>query len=224
MRGVFITATGTGVGKTWFACALARALIERRQRVAAIKPIETGCEPNPRDAMALADVCEDRALANAPGLYRARPPLAPYAIAKGGGPSVGSLDVLASRVRGLAQGADWCVVEGAGGVLVPIDAERTFADLASSLGFPAIVLAPNALGVLSHTLTALESLHRRNVPVLAVVLNQVMRNDDDLSTRSNLEVLADCLPSIEIFATPLVSAPEELVSAISPLVDSLMSG
>ena len=91
MKGAFITATGTGVGKTWLASALATACVQRGKRVAAIKPIETGVNPDPVDALALARACGNESLANAPGLYRAKEPLAPYAIEKRGGPAVGSL-------------------------------------------------------------------------------------------------------------------------------------
>ena len=133
MKGAFITATGTGVGKTWLATALTTACVQRGKRVAAIKPIETGVDPDPVDAFALARACGNESLASAPGLYRAREPLAPYAIEKRGGPSVGSLRALAKRVRELAHDADYTIVEGVGGVMVPLDPEPTIADLAALL-------------------------------------------------------------------------------------------
>ena len=81
------------------------------------------------DALELARACGNESLAMAPGLYRAKEPLAPYAIEKRGGPGVGSLRALAKRVRELAHDADYTIVEGVGGVLVPIDREHTIADL-----------------------------------------------------------------------------------------------
>ncbi len=162
MKGAFITATGTGVGKTWLAAALASACVQRGKHVAAIKPIETGVDPDPLDALALAHACGDASLANAAGLYRAKEPLAPYAIEKRGGPSIGSLSALAKRVRELSSDADYAIVEGAGGVLVPLDREHTIADFAALLDLQTVLVARNALGVLSYTLTAVEALRKED--------------------------------------------------------------
>ena len=211
MKGVFITATGTGVGKTWLASALTAACVQRVKRVAAIKPIETGVDPEPLDALQLARACNDAALAYADGLYRAKEPLAPYAIEKRGGPSVGSLRALTKRVRELGKDADFTIVEGAGGVLVPLDREHTIADLAAQLDLQTVLVARNALGVLSYTLTAVEALRKRNVSVSAVVLNHVDRNQpEDMSRTSNADVLADYLPRLPILCAPHVESPSEL--------------
>jgi dethiobiotin synthetase len=222
MRGAFITATGTGVGKTWLASALTTACVQRGNRVAAIKPIETGVDPDPIDALELARACGNESLATAPGLYRAKEPLAPYAIEKRGGPSVGSLRTLAKRIRELAKDADYVIVEGVGGVLVPIDREHTIADLAAHLDLQTIVVARNALGVLSYTLSAVEALRKRKISVRAIVLNHVDRNHkQDLSRASNADVLADCFPRIPIVRAPRVQSPGDLVDAASELLNIL---
>lgn len=218
MKGAFITATGTGVGKTWLATALATACKERGKRVVAIKPIETGVDPEPLDANQLARACNNPALATAPGLYRASEPLAPYAIEKRGGPSVGSLRILTKRIRELAEDADYAIVEGVGGVLVPLDREHTIADLAAQLDLQTVVVARNALGVLSYTLTAVEALRRRKVSVRAIVLNHVDRDQrQDMSRTSNADVLADYLPRIPIIRVPRVQSPSGMVDAAAEL-------
>jgi dethiobiotin synthetase len=222
MKGAFITATGTGVGKTWLATALATACVQRGKRVAAIKPIETGVDPDPVDALQLARACGNESLANASGLYRAKEPLAPYAIEKRGGPSVGSLRELAKRVRELANDADYVIVEGVGGVLVPIDREHTIADLGALLDLQTVVVARNALGVLSYTITAIEALRRRKVSVRAIVLNHVERGlQNDMSRASNADVLADYFPRIPIVRTPRVQSPNGMVDAASQLLNIL---
>jgi len=222
MKGAFVTATGTGVGKTWLACALATACVQKGKRVAAIKPIETGVDPDPTDALQLARACHDPSLARATGLYRAREPLAPYAIEKRGGPSVGSLRALSKRIRELASNADYAIVEGVGGVLVPLDREHTIADLAALLDLQTILIARNALGVLSYTLTAMEALRKRNVSVRAIVLNHVDRSHrDDLSRASNAEVLADYFPRIPIVRVPRVQGPDGMVDAAAQLLNTL---
>lgn len=212
MKGAFITATGTGVGKTWLATALASACVQRGKRVAAIKPIETGVDPDPLDALALARACNDESLATASGLYRAKEPLAPYAIEKRGGPKVGSLRALAKRIRELAQDSDYAIVEGVGGVLVPLDQDHTIADLAALLDLQTVLVARNALGVLSYTLTAVEALRKRNVSIRAIVLNHVERDlRQDLSRASNADVLSDYLPRIPILRAPRVNSPRDMI-------------
>jgi dethiobiotin synthetase len=222
MKGAFITATGTGVGKTWLASALATACMQRGKRVVAIKPIETGVDPDPLDALELARACGDESLATAKGLYRAKDPLAPYAIEKRGGPSIGSLRALTKRVRELGAAADYTIVEGIGGVLVPLDRERTIADLAAQLDLQTVLVARNALGVLSYTLTAFEALRKRKVSVRAIVLNHVDRNHrDDMSRTSNADVLADYLPRLPIIRIPRVQSPDDMVDAATQLYNTL---
>jgi dethiobiotin synthetase len=222
MKGAFITATGTGVGKTWLASALTQACVQRGKRVAAIKPIETGVDPDPLDALELARACNDETLATAEGLYRAKEPLAPYAIAKRGGPPIGSLRALTKRVRELGAAADYTIVEGAGGVLVPLDRERTIADLAAQLDLQTVLVARNALGVLSYTLTAVEALRKRKVSVRAIVLNHVDRNHrEDLSRTSNADVLADYFPRLPILRAPRVKSPSDMMDTAIQLCNVL---
>lgn len=222
MNGAFITATGTGVGKTWLARAFVTACVQRGLRVAAIKPIETGVNPDPLDALQLAGACNDDRLAHAEGLYRAKEPLAPYAIETRGGPAVGSLSALAKRVRELGADADYTIVEGAGGVLVPLDREHTIADLASLLDLPTVLVARDELGVLSYTLTAIEALQTRNVAVRAVVLNHVGGGDpEDVSRSSNADVLSDYLQGLPILCAPRVNEPIELLDVGLQLCDAL---
>ena len=222
MKGAFITATGTGVGKTWLSSALATACVQRGKRIAAIKPIETGVDPDPADALCLARACGDLSFATAPGLYRAKEPLAPYAIEKRGGPSVGSVHALATRVRELATDVDFAIVEGAGGVLGPLDREHSIADFAAVLDLQTVLVARNALGVLSYTLTALEALRKREISVSAIVLNEVDQGDrHDSSRASNAEVLADCMPRIPIFSAPRAQSPSDLVEVASDVLKAL---
>lgn len=222
MRGVFMTATGTGVGKTWLSVALTEACLQRGKKVVAIKPIETGADPDPRDALALADACGDPSLASASGLYRAQPPLAPYAVEKAGGPAVGSLEAMAQRVRELGADADFVIVEGAGGVLVPLDHQHSMADLMHHLDLPAVIVAHNALGVLSYTLTAVEALRKRRIPVRAIVLNELERpHADDPSRASNAAVLAELLPRLPILHAPRVQSPDGLAPTALRLLDVL---
>ena len=199
-------------------CALLRGLRARGLDVAPMKPIETGVDPEPQDALALARACNDESLAHTDGFYRAKEPLAPYAIEKRGGPAVGSLRALSKRIRELAKDADYTIVEGVGGVLVPLDREHTIADLTAQLDLQTVLVARNALGVLSYTLTAVEALRKRKISVRAIVLNHVDRKrDNDQSRSSNADVLTDLLPRIPVLRAPRVQSPEDLVDAAGQL-------
>jgi dethiobiotin synthetase len=185
---LFVTSPGTGAGKTLVARALTSALRARGRRVAALKPIETGVDPDPLDAQALAHAAGQPAHAHHPALYRARPPVSPYAaLLEGHGPTI-DLPRLIQHIHATAADADVILVEGAGGLLVPLDATHDIADLALALRYPLLLVARDELGVLSHVLTCTESARARGLHVAAVILSRAAAALD-ASTRTNQRVL-----------------------------------
>lgn len=173
MSGVFVSATGTGCGKTWIARGLARTAVCAGYRVAAVKPIETG---GTADAEALARACGRDELAKLAGLARSRAALSPRSAELAGEPGI-DLTTLATAVTTALAGADIAIVEGAGGLCTPIARGLTMADLAGALGLPLLLVAPNALGTLSHTIAVTESARRRGLAIAAVVLVAPERHD-----------------------------------------------
>ena len=149
MSALFITGTDTGVGKTFVACALATALRERGRRVAVMKPVETGVEGEPADALALRAAAADPAPLGDICPYRLRAPLAPAVAARLEGVTieVARLVALVARRR---QDADVLLVEGAGGLLVPLDGQTTYAELAVRAGLPLLIVGANRLGTVNH--------------------------------------------------------------------------
>lgn len=182
----FVTATGTGVGKTFFTRGLARALRKHGKTVAAIKPIETGCDPDPLDALALAAACDTPSLAHAAGLYRATPALGPRAIQLRGGPAVPPLGQLVQASFDAAGDCNVLLIEGAGGVLVPLNERETMADFIRVLGAPVLLVAPNRLGVQSDVLAALEALRRRDLHLLGVVLPDLSARDESCTDNGDV--------------------------------------
>jgi dethiobiotin synthetase len=170
-RGVFITGTDTGVGKTVVACALVRALRARGIDAGAMKPIETGVGlGGPADAIALcaaaggrdplADVCpQPFALAAAPSVA---------ARAEGHAVDLAAIDAAHARLRARHE---FLVVEGAGGLLVPIDAARAMADLASRFALPLLIVSRAALGTINHTRLTLDTARARGLAVAGVVIS-----------------------------------------------------
>jgi len=201
-RRLFITGTGTGVGKTWVTRGLARAWTQAGRRVVAIKPVETGCAPDSADAIALARACGRPELAQAPGLHRGRAPLAPWAATLEGEPAP-DFEALVDSTAALCAGADIALIEGAGGLLVPLDADRDMADLARALDAELVLVGDDRLGVLSHVLTAADAARSRGLRIRAVVLT---RAHPDPSQRTNARILGARLPCPVV---PFPAAPDD---------------
>jgi dethiobiotin synthetase len=193
IHGAFITSTGTSAGKTFLTRGIARALKRRGRSVLAVKPLETGVDPHPFDALAIARACARPEAAHAAGLVRFPLPVAPYAAALELGMAAPEVADLVAAIRSLHRDGELLLVEGAGGLLVPINARDTIADLARALAIPLLIVAPDRLGVLSDTLTCVESARARALHVSAIVLTQHARADGDPSSRTNRRILAERL-------------------------------
>lgn len=190
MRGLFITGTDTGVGKTHVASAIVRRLRQVGVRVGAYKPVASGAE-NDAGKTTWADVERLRAaLAGEFPAERICPqrfvaPLAPPVAARYEGRTVDST-LLRDGALWWREHADLLVVEGAGGLLSPLTDTETNADLAVDLGFPLLVVARQTLGTINHTLLTLEAACRRKLAVAGLILNDAVRPPvDDLSIASN---------------------------------------
>jgi dethiobiotin synthetase len=171
-RGYFVTGTDTGVGKTVVTAGLAAALRAAALDVAVLKPVQSG---------ALADDPEgDAALLGADCVYAFRTALAPLVAAREEERTV-ELEPILERARRLAEEHELLLVEGAGGLLVPLSDQLDVAGLAVALGLPLIVVARAGLGTVNHTLLTLEAARARRLPVAGVVLNG--RSDE--SSRDN---------------------------------------
>lgn len=212
--GLFVTATGTGAGKTFLARGLARALVSRGARVAALKPLETGCVDGlALDAVALARAAGRPELATAAGLYRARLAAAPYAATLAGEAPVPSTRALVRAIADACAGASHAVVEGAGGLLVPLDHARTTADLIRALRLPAVVVAPDVLGVLSHVLTLEQAARALDVPVAGVILSRFPAAD--ISRTNNAQILRERLDVPVFILDPCDDDDDALAAAVT---------
>jgi dethiobiotin synthetase len=176
MRGVLVTGTDTGVGKTVVACALARGLVRAGLRVAVWKPAETGWDPSSAerlsDAAHLRDASGSEEPLEAICRYRLRAPLAPAIAARLQGLVV-DLAELGRAYRTRASAADVVVVEGAGGLLVPLSGRMTYADLARSLDLRVLIVAANRLGAINHTALTARVATAEGASVIGFVLNDV---------------------------------------------------
>jgi dethiobiotin synthetase len=207
-RGCFVTGTDTGVGKTLVGRALVRSLRARGLDVGVLKPIETGVgHAGPLDAIALRDaagvpdsledVCPQRfALPAAPTVA---------AEAEGRRVDLGAVDRAFARI---AERHEFVLVEGAGGLLVPVADGLAMGDLAARMSLPVIVVARAALGTINHTLLTLEAAEARDLDVLGVVISH---SDGALSDpdRANLGALRGALGERVIGEIPPLAAGED---------------
>lgn len=172
--GVFITGTDTSVGKTLVTAALAVALKRLGRSVGVMKPIETGISASRierSDAARLRAVVESEETLGAICPYQFEPPIAPLAAARLERRSIDP-GVIRQVYRLLVSRYDYVVVEGIGGVRVPITPKAEVMDLIATLKLPAIVVGRAGLGGINQALLTIDALRRRRIPVLALVLNR----------------------------------------------------
>jgi dethiobiotin synthetase len=206
MNGVFVTGTGTEVGKTVVAAVIARTAATQGRRVAVFKPAVSGLDEGGEPDHALlrrasgSDQSDDEI---AP--YRYGPPVSPHL-----GAELADERISPERLRAAAaaagRGADLLVVEGVGGLMVPLTLGYLVRDFARDLGFASMIAAPSGLGTINHTLLTIEALRSVGLEVAGVVLTPWPGDPSEVE-RSNREAIArlgavrvETLPSLDLSA------------------------
>ena len=205
--GVFVTGTDTGVGKTVLSAAIAAALHADGLRVAAAKPVLTGLdeavEDWPRDHELLATVTGG--VADDVARLRFGPPVSPHFAAQLASCRIDP-GALLDQIHAQVDGAEVAVVEGVGGLLVPLDDRYTVRELARDLGLPVVIAARPALGTINHTLLTVEVARAAGLDVRAVVMTPWPEDPSPMET-SNLATIAD-LAGIEVLTLPALRGPD----------------
>jgi dethiobiotin synthetase len=192
-----ITGTDTGVGKTTVGCALAAALATRGLRVGVAKPFETGCEPDAEGALVPADARQLRYFADCSEPIevicpvRCGEPLAPAVALRRQGLEV-DLERLRSAIEGIVERHEVTLIEGAGGLLVPVAGRVTFADLARDWLLPLLIVVGNRLGALNHAQLTLRVAQQMSIPVAGYIINGLMA-EEDLAVQTNVDALAELI-------------------------------
>ena len=174
-RGLFVTGTDTGVGKTMISCLIAAAWQARGLDVGVMKPIETGDAAMPHgifdsDGWLLRCAASSREPMTAITPWRYAEPLAPLACARSSGIELDRSQLLAA-IAAMAEHHRCLVVEGVGGALVPLGKDWFVADLMAEVGLSALVVGRAGLGTINHMLLTIEALQRRGIALAGVVLN-----------------------------------------------------
>jgi dethiobiotin synthetase len=184
-RGIFVTGTDTGVGKTVVACGIARLLKSWGIKVGVMKPVATGDQEDARSLIKAAQVDDDVSVVN-PQYFKA--PLAPT-VSAGLEHRVVRLEKVYSAYWTLSKKYDVMVVEGIGGIKVPLGESTYVVDMIEALRLPALVVTRAGLGTLNHTLLTLEAIEKDKIPTLGVLFNGGKGNT--LAEKTNPEALQE---------------------------------
>jgi len=225
MSGLLVTGTDTGVGKTWVACLLARALREAGLRVGVMKPCETGLSagdvaglPQHSDAALLAEAAGCSAPSEDVLPYRFALPAAPSVAAREAGSAI-DVEVIVAAYERLLSAHDVVLVEGAGGLLVPLATGYDYFSLAQRLGLKVLVVARTGLGTVNHIALTDVVLRGLGLPPIGFVLDNA-GGPAVGSDRVNLGALTDARIHSPLLAEiPYAAAPTS--AQIAPLVEAV---
>lgn len=190
MRGLFVTGTDTGVGKTYVVCQIAQEFLRRKLSLGLYKPTCSGAETTPQGQYVWDDV--ERLYTALQGQYSRericpqcfQAPLAPPLAAMQEQREI-DLNLCHAGLAAWDSLVEHVIVEGAGGWLCPLTRTMSFADWVTEWQLPVLIVARRGLGTINHTLLTIESIQRRNLNCVGVILNQADADDDDFSAPQN---------------------------------------
>ena len=217
MKTLFITATGTGTGKTYITAALGRALKTKGKSVRVCKPVISGFDKETADdsdtyvlirSLGLEPTAE---AVEACSPWRFREPLSPDMAALREGREI-DFNALVQFCRDAEDGPeDVLLCEGIGGAMVPLDDTHTVLDWMAEWGAPVLVVAGSYLGTLSHTLTTAAAMRQRGVKVVGVIVSE--SGESPVPVEETVETLARFLKGVKIAAVARDAEPDEVLEA-----------
>jgi dethiobiotin synthetase len=222
LRGCLVTGTDTDVGKSVVTAAIVARLREQGQAVRAVKPLITGLDDAPDPDWPPDHELLARASGQTPAetaLHSFGPPVSPHLAAELAGATLPSARALAVEIRSGTPAGSLLVVEGVGGLLVPIGRKATVRDLAVALELPLIVVARPGLGTINHTLLTLEAAAAAELRVAGIVMTP-WPDEPDQMLRSNRETI-ERLTKVPVVGLPFIPAaqpgPLAAAGAVIPL-------
>jgi dethiobiotin synthetase len=227
MSAFFITGSGTEIGKTFVTAALIRELRRRGRPVAALKPVASGFDPAQAAASdpgvllaALGEPLSAETL-NRIAPWRFRAPLSPDMAAARENRAIDFAALIAHSRNAIAEAPSTLLIEGVGGVMVPLDERHTVLDWIAALRIPAILVGGSYLGAISHVLTALDALRSRSLAIATLVVNETPRSSVALDeTAATITRFAD-VPVITLPRLAQASAPHPAIGRLTERLDRL---
>jgi dethiobiotin synthetase len=222
---IFVTATGTDIGKTYVTAGLIRALRAQSRPASALKPVVSGFDLGAAETsdsgmllQAMSQPVTPQSVAHI-SPWRFRAPLSPDMAAARENRSIDFAELLAFCRDEISSAEGTLFIEGVGGVMVPLDAGHTVRDWIAALDIPAILVAGTYLGTISHTLTALDVLASRRIAIRALVLNESERSP--VSAAELTEAIGRFAPAIPIANIPRTENSPALNQAFSRLCERI---
>lgn len=225
MKGIFVTGTDTGVGKTLVMALLARYLLEKRYKVITQKWIQTGCAGFPSDIQLHLKIMgrKRKDIKNYLGL------VCPYAFKFSGSPHLSSklekkkinINKIIKSFRLLSAQFDFVLVEGIGGALVPIDKRHLTIDLVKELDLPVLLVAQNKLGAINHTLLSIEAIKSRGLEILGVIFNN-LKGQDPIIIRDNPKIIEGLTRERVLGVLPWQKNTEILYREFAPIAKKII--
>ena len=218
-RGIFVTGTDTGIGKTEVSLGLMQALQDRGLRVAGMKPVASGCEQTP-DGLRNDDALRLQRQSSVPLAYHLvnpyafEPPIAPHLAAAAAGERI-ELDTLHAAFAEVAAGVDYVVVEGVGGWRVPLNDRQEVAGLAQILGLDVCLVVGMRLGCLNHALLSAQAIEASDCVLAGWVANLLPPLMDH--AQDNINTLKDMLSSPLLGVVPVLE--EASVTSVAQCLD-----
>jgi dethiobiotin synthetase len=227
-RSFFITGTDTGVGKTVIGAGLARLLVEKGLKVGVMKPIETGIVLSRSDANAISceGILSDGSfLAWSASVEEKRETIVPFTYAEPLAPLVAArralrpvdLDLIKESWKYLSSKYDLVIVEGAGGLSVPIKESYDMASLALDLGLPILIVARPGLGTLNHTFLTVHYARSRGLEILGVIISGYNRETTDVAELTNPAMIEELCGEGVIGVVPKkdsIKSPEDAAEIV----------
>jgi dethiobiotin synthetase len=206
MSGVFITGTGTDIGKTFVAAALIRYMRAAGKAVHAVKPVVTGFDQDSWEdsdpAVLLAALARPATLAEAEAIspWRLRAPLSPDMAARREERAIAFGEVIEFCRNTIRSQRGTVLIEGIGGIMVPLDEHRTVLDWITVMRLPVVLVTGTYVGTISHTLTCLEVMARRNLDIVVLVVSE--SPGSAASLEQTIDTLRRFANAIEVVGLP----------------------
>lgn len=224
---IFSAGTDTDIGKTFITGLLARFFLNNNMRAKVQKWASTGRRSYSDDLAFIYGFMGQNRLPMAgshESPYCFSFPASPHLAAEMEGETIDKGRLIEST-HSLAAQCDILIIEGAGGIMVPLTRDTLTIDLIAELGLPVILVARSGLGTINHSLLTLEAIKRRNIQILCTILNNQNDISDPLIVNDNLKTIQDIGDAPVFGPIPRVEAPQDALAAIEPagrhLIDCL---
>lgn len=198
MTAVFITSTGTGIGKTFLTAGLVRYFRDQARSVEACKPVISGFDPSAPEASDTGVILSEEEIDRI-SPWRFAAPLSPNMAASKEGREI-DFQALVTYSRKCAASADIALIEGVGGIMVPLDGRHTVLDWMLETRLPTLLVVGSYLGTISHTLSPLEVLERRGLEVRAIVIDETV--DSSVALEDTVAAIKQFAQQTDVVALP----------------------